>query len=1726
MRKLLSSLMVLALGFSLFGAVASAEETPQPSASATSELSTQKEGNTGEVQSSEAEVKSPEDEQEGTEDVLITDIKDKSKEVSKDPVQVKVFYKPEIASSGFIPNFTISYRDNEGNVISTVKAGKQNYNAEEGFYLLSFPTKNGYKLDEEYQLMVDSLDPEIQRINFYNNYVDEETGDLLREEAKAKADQYYSFKVRSTLMFTDEAETKAERVLVPSIATPMHATLTTDSKAVIFKFKTSTGEVLKNTAITLNVKAGKSGEVPLKTDATGSVKVDTAKVPSDFTISAEGYEFKAISGSGEEYQTKYLPLSKPVGLTPELQDAALVYGITAVKTSNAGVATGSAKELGVTIDVKADGNSDLSNHWKSAIVTITTKDGANWDYTVDSGEGLKLALEDGTYTVAAKSETANASLSSKSLVIKDGKGKVTLNLTPKYTLEIDKAGKDYEFKVLNVASIADKAYKGTAKQVFAVSAGETYVVQDVKTGEVTTVAIDAKSTVTKLVLGAGVVFGGNASAPHTGDPILYLSIMMVVLLAGLAGLIVYYRKSGKNGKFGTKATSILLAVALLGGLFAPFGGNTVHAGTGSGTPAPVTGGKTSPSGVVQSSYVSLLRVGFIPMYNGESPGQKLLSTHATLSNMNDTYKFDNMYTQYEPAMVYIAPNQKAYDIFTNSNSSIMTFDYARGNLLEYKGNSQLYKDGDAPTRTSHSDIQKRVFLADDGLKNNNKFIQLVSSMVYHSGGTPANRELWANVSGSAPSGSTTNVGDRVSLAYDALVERYKNLDVSGNDFFEAYVKFFDGIDGSNKTNPRQTYLTDLIGKYNLPDQMPYRNVGLFVEVVQGFYVKDKTQASMSFLSLHDASSWYQYYRGQENKAFQNFNNAHEAKVIYYGSYGDGSQTSARAKLAPTSNYKYYTKPSNGAAVKPHSHVVKLVAGSRITNAALETNPFTGWGFVPWGNLPEGGASRPNLSIFKEVHYLDKNGKEVAKDTKVPLTSTGEVDWSVPQEMAGLTSVESDLYDNKTVYTRDGKQYNISPRQITPILRDTADGENLFTATKLTGNENGGQNNWSRPLSDTAPVWELFLGMHTPKLNALSAYLGGNTESGTLYSKYAGRTDASGKPMFSHAELIIPVYVQEDDFDKPSESEASHTVPEWRLSKYWNWLQVPKDGVVDARFRLTPDVQTGRNASITPASPNFTVLAPDLSGTPWLESVGKHYPLDKPSQIRSLVPTAPREDFPSSGNVLAIKTKDITNDMFASWYAQANPFGDRVANGVLSKILGKPNTSRNIKLDYNVPSNSSSYVYRETRTESYSYTDSEGKTQWSSRDYTHSQTLTPDFTAAVYDTNVLFLSYLPKATANSVKFSNKEESTNGLYWETNQESDNLSVVPEVAMLYNSNTGGNSVGFMAGSQKRPISPITYNKAEFVDVEVDPQLTGMSVATEQGAKALATAKGANGKEVIYKGSSTTTNFAVKGELKLKTFALDIGSSALKNAWNPNVTYNTAKLNEDFLARVAQKDPATGNWQVTLDGEGKYIIGNNGKEYGGATQKLTLDEKNRQEVIEHRLEVRGGRVIAVNGVPVANLSAELKEVLAQMHILGDKDKTVLNVFETRAGAKISGETPEALSLANAARHTSDWANGNGWYNEDSTVLVVREYVNTFVLPQYTYSDKLPMEVDNLKTPMDKADFFKVGELGYLKLSYALTKLPKAEMVSDTLSGQWTTRGANYVVPNVSVMDTFGSVQ
>ena len=115
----------------------------------------------------------------------------------------------------------------------------------------------------------------------------------------------------------------------------------------------------------------------------------------------------------------------------------------------------------------------------------------------------------------------------------------------------------------------------------------------------------------------------------------------------------------------------------------------------------------------------------------------------------------------------------------------------------------------------------------------------------------------------------------------------------------------------------------------------------------------------------------------------------------------------------------------------------------------------------------------------------------------------------------------------------------------------------------------------------------------------------------------------------------------------------------------------------------------------------------------------------------------------------------------------------------------------------------------------------------------------------------------------------------------------------------------------------------------------------------------------------------------------------------------------------------------------------------------------------------------------------------------------------------------------------TDNLAINKGWYSEDTTVLVVKEYVTNYDVPSISFSDKIPMSVVGLDSPIDKNQFFSTLGKGHTYLNYTLNSnnlnvlnsglsATKVYFEHNSRTGSpFGKKNVDYLVGNVSVLDT-----
>ncbi len=1592
---------------------------------------------------------------------------DNSQGVVTDGLYVDIYYPTD--TSTYIPEFTLELWDVQTDkLISSATGNSQNY--QDGKYRLIF-NHPGYRFGDELALILRKTDGIIEEINF-NGY-------------HLKLNTHVKFTIDQFTYFEGDNDERAFRDLTATKLNPLTASLVTNPKKVGLSLQSESGTPLKKTPVEIKLLEGK-GSFQATSDDNGMIWLDTDKLTWKFLVSSKG--LTAINGSNKA------EVELPAPVVAGIQKSAVILPIIFKSAT-------SKSDSKIAVSLSTNANTDLSKAWSEFDLTLTDANGVTSTHTLNLDSTTIQGLADGQYKLeVSNAKYADIKLASASLSVQGGKGGIKGTIQPKHVLEISKDGNPYSFSVINVPKIADKQYKGTKPKTFAVAPGESYMIKDNDTGKVETVAIDAKSPITRVILGAGVVFGGSASTPYTGDPIIYLVILFGVSVIIAFGGLMGYMNNRKKSIAKTKLMSLLLVTTLLTSLFSAVmpvsvyaSGDSSIASIGGTDPAPGTPTSPTPAGEFQTSnQIAVLQFGFIP--NKVKPsGEKVLSNSSGVADLEDPFKFD-----YEDLMFYMAPSKISDTLWRKQGSGLITFKRGQGVKTLY-GNNPLYPN--SPVGKSHEELMKRTLKYADlarNIDNYNYFEQIIGDALYNIDPKNSNRSL-------SGLGSDRVIGESLKTMIEDYITNRKDkseidAQIIGGLMVWGYLDLIKsrGILTGDEYSAFEQMMLDKFNKGELI---------FFAQTVVGVSVKDNRSAydrNYAFIPMHQATDWYLWIRQKArptDKVVQGLTANREYEAVVKGGAPKGGRSDS-SPYKENGNLQFSFRPY---ARDYYARTLKPVTDSVPLSEEVSKNPFGGWGFQPWGYGDSEQANTPAIDAQLNVTVVDKDGNPTNEVFNVPVNG-----WTEHSERyLGVLDINNDsdsVIRGGMEVTYKGKTYTILPDEDARFtLVDKKDNENINKAV-LTKEAVGEDLTIPVP-SPGASTWEIRLGYDTPLPLDLNKYLGGDESSGSssVENKYEGTGE------FSNAQITLFVQAQEAT-SKDEKVESKLEVPQWRLSKYWE--DISPSAKNPATFSLQLPIETFINPSVSPSDVTFKLLNPNLSQVPWAISRAK---LFNDTLYRSFSPFNTSAEFNLAGDLLALKDNGtISNNKFASWVNNMILFNNRIGSATAGSPAGQATVTKSFLFQYGVDSGVDPFRYTEDRRVKDWYHDTKDGGHWHYKWEPRTFDATSQYTTADYDTTVTFQRYIPKDSAAPKTFENASESVNGKHWETNQSTETLKVNPEVLMAYDDQNGNTSVAFVAGDRLRPIKPVSYNVAQFVNVDVNPTVTGMSVATDSNAKQLAKSLNAADKEVLYKGSAVTTSFDVKGQLELKTFALDIGNSALKNTWNPDTTYSTDAINEAFVSKYATKDEAKGKWKVTLDADGKPVIG--GKEYGGKQGKVVAEQSD-ESVKTYVLEVRSGKLVGVNGNRnLNNLPTELKEALTRMHILGDDN--VFNTFERGTGAKLTEDI--VATLGNAIRGSSDLAVGKGFYNEDSTILVVREYTTTFNLPSYMTTDKIPMEIDGLEVPVDKNQFFSKGKTGHTLLQY---KVADVEMVADSSKGDFgVKKSTQFVVGNASVLDSFSS--
>lgn len=651
-------------------------------------------------------------------------------------------------------------------------------------------------------------------------------------------------------------------------------------------------------------------------------------------------------------------------------------------------------------------------------------------------------------------------------------------------------------------------------------------------------------------------------------------------------------------------------------------------------------------------------------------------------------------------------------------------------------------------------------------------------------------------------------------------------------------------------------------------------------------------------------------------------------------------------------------------------------------------------------------------------------------------------------------------------------------------------------------------------------------------------------------------------------------------DPSSQKDSGYVVPQWRLSKYWPHL-INSDGSnlsgsTNMHFSTgTSGCCCGGGATLS-GSWSYTMVNPNGTLTRWTPNLidqmkVKSYlhskALDEGS-TKSPSLFSPSGRVTLSGNLNAIKSTDKSGLKLATWLNPSlTEYDIEGSTNPLNKSEGVYKTFDILPYRFK---NTNSFFNMWFICSCEDGTDDDGDDYHITRYTTCTNTIGPDdpsYSTQDFGLGITFKRYNQQAK-DKLKVDPVVSVENGLTTLKYQLTDTLNIYPEYGMLFQADDGNTQdLKWVVGDENRQISPVVYQTLQH-KVYVSPVTSGTSVATDSRAITNAAKLGEGNKQVIYKGSAMGNAFAIyqdsnmksAGLLTAKTFALDIKDS-VKSAWGDG-SYNSYAQHQTLLDSL-NGEKAAYDEHLLIDSPNYGSVDYTGGSIKGfSPEGYKLRQYNGEDkvTLEHELIVRGGKLVAVRVAEANKTTKTLKTIeklkaenngsktslyaaLVNMNLIdesGNKENTVFKAFEHLTGDVLTEGT--YATLLKNARNTVDGQNvsssvevkeGQGWYSEDTTVLVVKEYISNFTVPGVSVSDKIALSVNGLVTPQNKAQFFSQMGKGYLHLNYDIT-CNKAIYEGLPEIHSWFTytsypsdeyafgkQETQYLVPNVSITDT-----
>lgn len=382
------------------------------------------------------------------------------------------------------------------------------------------------------------------------------------------------------------------------------------------------------------------------------------------------------------------------------------------------------------------------------------------------------------------------------------------------------------------------------------------------------------------------------------------------------------------------------------------------------------------------------------------------------------------------------------------------------------------------------------------------------------------------------------------------------------------------------------------------------------------------------------------------------------------------------------------------------------------------------------------------------------------------------------------------------------------------------------------------------------------------------------------------------------------------------------------------------------------------------------------------------------------------------------------------------------------------------------------------------------------------------------------------------------------------SEQLKLYPQVMMFSQSQkedgTKTYSTVKTVGAKQRTVPLVTYSTVNLNNLNVDAKVTGTAVAFDTRAKALADSLGSSDVQVLYSGSGIKAAVSTKSSGSARAFVLDIlntsvadgeTTKSIKSSWGNTVAPATAaksslqnvvdKLDSNLSANMAIYN-GTDLKTVDLPVSDSASIGISNTNTTEINYQLTVRSGVLTRIKVYDNALTGSNVVryykVVNGVVSleSNVKTDSKynyinvsyvqSMVNGLKLVGS-DNVLKNAFVSNAGVKIPSDI--ATHVANNWSDVDKLVNGvnrmqttNGWYNEDTDFLVVREYTADIAIKaNQTITDQLPLTIGPA-TPSDKNKYFSNGYKGFVNATIEIKgKSTAPSPLKDTVIATATTK-------------------